>query len=145
MIFFHTHEQVLSRDKTQTRRPKKPGDELRRTDGGIPYVYNTITKRIRYCGGRDYAVQPGRSKHGLGKIRLTDIRMEKLLDISIMSAMAEGILPEGTTRPDLPTEYLRGFILTWERLYKGTPNEWAKNPEVIVLEFELVERYDQHE
>lgn len=145
MIFSRTHEQVLSRDKTQTRRLKKPGDELRRTDGGIPYIYNTITKRIRYCGGRDYAVQPGRSKHGLGKIRITDIRMEKLQKMSLMDAMAESILPEGTTRPDLPTEFIRGFVQTWQRLYLGTPNEWTKNPEVIVLEFELVERYDHHE
>ena len=142
MIFSRTHKQVLSRDKTQTRRPTRPGDELRRSDDGIPYIYNTISKRIRYCAGRDYAVQPGRSKHGLGKIRITDVRMEKLLDISVEGAMAESILPEGTTRPDLPTEYLRGFIIYWEQLYGSTNNAWKHNPRVVVLKFELIERYD---
>ena len=142
MNFSLTHKQVLSRDKTQTRRVTKPGDELRRSNDGIPYIYNTISKRIRYCAGRDYAVQPGRSKHGLGKIRITDVRMEKLLDMNVEDAMAEGILPEGTTRPDLPTEYLRGFIIYWEQLYGSTDNAWKHNPRVVVLKFKLIERYD---
>lgn len=142
MIFSQSYKEVLNRDKTQTRRLAKPGDELRRSEDGVSYIYNTKTKRVRYCVGRDYAVQPGRSKHGLGKIRVNDLRMEKLLKMSLADAMDECILPEKTTRPDFPTEYLRGFIIAWERLYGGTKYAWKHNPEVVVISFLLIERYD---
>lgn len=137
MIFSQTHEQVLSRDKTQTRRPLKPGDELRRSEGDVPYIYNTIMKRVRYCAGRDYAVQPGRSEFGLGKIRINDIRIESLLDITADDVEAEGIMAEANGSPIFA--YLKGFIQTWGKLYAKTLYAWEHNPEVIVLEFELIE------
>lgn len=144
MIFSRTCEQVLNREKTQTRRAAYPKDELRHSDEGIPYIYNTHMKRVRFCADRDYAVQPGRSQHSIGRIKITNIRMEKLWEISLIDAIDEACLPENTTRTYLPTEYLRGFIQTWIRLYGKAQEEyrWENNPDVIVLEFELIERYD---
>ena len=149
MIFSRSHELVLDGSKTQTRRVAYPQDELKVHELGTgwyggTYIYNRQMKRVRFCAGRDYAVQPGRSMHGVGKITITDIRMEMLHDISVADAIAEGILPDGFEGEVTSLDYLHGFIQTWERLYKQShkSHRWESNPKVIVLEFELSERYD---
>lgn len=136
MIFSETADLVMSGDKTQTRRPLKPFDELRTTDEGISYIYNTQMRRVRFCVDKIYAVQPGRSKHGIGYICIKRIRVEKLLSISARDCAAEGIMADVNGPPHMA--FILGFMATWKRLYKGTPYASEHDPDVIVLEFETI-------
>lgn len=114
MIFQHTWEKVLSGEKTQTRRIVKPGDGFTTPlslgvigkDAGrmITTVPNYSTprpgfnniysvcngKRTVYQVNKDYAVQPGRTKSGVARIQLTEIRREDVRNISDEDVAAEG-------------------------------------------------------
>ncbi len=73
MIFTAQHARaVLDNRKTQTRRLVKAG------------------KRCRYSEGHDYAVQPGRGKPAIGRIKILDVREEHVGDITYKDARAEG-------------------------------------------------------
>lgn len=135
MIFRQSAELVLKRKKWQTRRPVKPGQKLRHV-GRHRFIFDTRRGRNLYSVGRDYAVQPGRGKPSLGRIRIRDIRVEKVQDISFEDAKAEGFKTAGMT------PYYSGFLRVWLTLYEGTAFAWGKNPPVFVIEFELIDRYD---
>lgn len=96
MIFTNGRaELVMSGQKTQTRRPVKPGDLLRNTllDNLCVCRVDDVTT-IRYITMRKtYAVQPGRGKAAIGRIRLLDIRREDVRNISGIDARAEGFGP----------------------------------------------------
>lgn len=62
---------IVAGHKTETRRP--------RTDD-----------RCQYRVGKDYAVQPGRGKHEVARIEITDVRQEALGDIDDKGARREG-------------------------------------------------------
>jgi hypothetical protein len=66
-------EKVLAGEKTETRRVVKDGEV-----------------ECRYVPGRDYAVQPGRGKRAIGRIYITDVRREKLKEITHEGALREG-------------------------------------------------------
>jgi hypothetical protein len=69
MIFQHAWQQALDGTKTQTRRTRPPCCTV----------------------GQPVAVQPGRGKHAVGRIRVTAIRYcERAGDISEEDARAEG-------------------------------------------------------
>ena len=68
MIFQHTYKLVLAGNKTHTRRLKRP----------------------RMTVGKSYAVQPGRNKKSVARIVVTEIHQERLGDISLAGARAEG-------------------------------------------------------
>jgi hypothetical protein len=93
---------VLSGRKTETRRPVK---------GDAP---------ARYRVGRTYAVQPGRTKPGIGRIRVTGVRREPLSAIDEEAARREGF-------PDR-----RAFFDYWRRLHGRVDPE----REVWVIRFE---------
>lgn len=151
MIFRHTVDAVLNGTKTQTRRLVKPPP-----DGEVlvgwetsrpPYVWNG---RIKWMVGRTYAVQPGRGKEAVGRIRLTAIRQERLREITAEDAMAEGvhIVPEGYWESEFRlgwfTSPLAAFAALWDSIHKKTGTQWADNPLVWVLGFEAIEaRGDQ--
>lgn len=68
---------ILDGSKTVTRRPAKKDHA-----GYLP---------CRYRPGRTYAVQPGRGKATVARIRVTDVRMEPLSGVySPGEAQAEG-------------------------------------------------------
>lgn len=105
-------ELVLSGEKTQTRRKV---DEI---DSGVDvwddrmlYRYDREPKqctavyqnkiqdwgwtkvpvlRLKWKVGKDYAVQPGRGKKGVGRIQIYMIRLETFASISQADAVAEG-------------------------------------------------------
>lgn len=105
MQFAKTWEKVLSGEKTQTRRLVKLGDKLIELDGLMvvtrktwSYVseweppYRDQIDRAFFVCGNDYAVQPGRGKAAVGRIRITGIRREDVRNISETDAIAEGFV-----------------------------------------------------
>jgi hypothetical protein len=81
-------EKVLAGEKTETRRPVKDGQA-----------------ECRYAPGRDYAVQPGRTKRAIGRIAVADVRREKLGAITHESALREGF------------SKVRAFMDYWRKLH----------------------------
>lgn len=102
---------ILDGRKTETRRPA-------RFENGTEWV------RPPYKPGRTYAVQPGRGKKAIGRIRIVGVRWERFFEgLDEAAAHREGF------------ESVREFISTWLDIY-GRGN-WL-DP-VNVITFELVE------
>jgi hypothetical protein len=153
-MIFRQWKQILDGEKTKIRRPVREGDRLHSIgnfENGKPiapdyYVGND--SRIRWKTWRVYAVQPGRGKKAVGRIRITGIRREWLDDISPEDCLAEGIqeIPNQWGTPWYRCPGLEGgwkssraaFRALWDSIYEGTEFEFAANPEVWVLMFEVV-------
>ena len=136
MIFQHTIDQVLAGTKTQTRRV---------VDAGKPCKYDV---------GKTYSVQPGRGKKGVGRIHIVCINNEHVQDIHPADIHAEGI-PNyicktcgGASLLDymacvrcdggVDTGAMLGeFVSLWDSI-QPVGRRWVDNPEVYVIEFELV-------
>ena len=83
----------------------------------------TRRHKLRYETGKDYAVQPGRGKHAICRVRITDVRQERLLDISDGDVKAEGF------------DGREAFLDRWEQINHAPPGKYEQ---VYVYEFELV-------
>jgi hypothetical protein len=119
-------EKILRDEKTQTRRLVKPGEKgAIYPDGRIWAVWDR-SGHLKWEVGRTYAVCPGCGKPGIGRIRLTAIRKEGLLELSREDEIAEGFHLEGY------------FFITWNRIHNMRGERVLDNPDVWVLEFELV-------
>ena len=174
-MIFKQAQQVVDGTKRQTRRPVKPGERRAyQWPDGIFYYFQdepsyiptviieypvSLTGpdcRIRWQEGKTYAVQPGRGQKSIGRIRLLEIRRERLQEISLEDIKAEGITTpeefariwgEAITRSWLEIAYKRlkkgdlrnAFRYMWRSLYEK-PHRWEDNPDVWVLEFELVKQ-----
>ena len=136
MIFKDTHRYVLDSTKTQTRRLKKSGDF--RQGLGPDQVWEVIRNgRLLYRVGRTYAIQPGRGKKSVGRVRIINIRQESLQDISAEDCIAEGLIShhrEHAAVADLKQQ----FKMLWDGIHILNDQRWNDNPQVWVLEFELV-------
>ena len=102
-------EKILAGEKTVTRRPVKYDP------AGEPLP-------CRYEPGRDYALQPGRGKKAVGRIRVLDVRREPLAEVDTADARREGFYggPE--------------FAAYWSKLYGSyDPTELVDR-----IEFELL-------
>ena len=127
MIFRHTWQKVLSGQKSQTRRLAQDSDRLWTVEqeGKAPEKVLWRGDRVKWRTGRSYAVQPGRGKKAVARIRLLDIRYELLGHITEVEARAEGFAS------------LTEFQHIWQKIhgnYDRTQPVWA-------LEFRLVEKY----
>ena len=80
-------------------------------------------------------------------LEITDVRVERLQDISEADAVAEGCKP---IRPELVQDGLivrlgrsavEEFRLVWEEIHGG--GSWEKNPWVWVIEFKKLEQQEQ--
>ena len=80
-------------------------------------------------------------------LEITDVRVERLQDISEADAVAEGCKP---IRPELVQDGLivrpwcsavEEFRLVWEQIHGG--GSWEKNPWVWVIEFKKLEQQEQ--
>lgn len=130
-------QKVLDGPKTQTRRLVK-GDEYvwLGPNASIVEVCDS-NNRLKWRVGNTYAVQPGRGKHAVGRIGITKIRRERLQEIAYDDMIAEGIRKLYRCPQWLPGEALKSFCELWDSIHpKG--KRWADNPEVWVLEFELI-------
>jgi hypothetical protein len=136
--------------KTQTRRLVKPGEtdnieialELASAVGGglrgvceIDTVYTGWDNhRIKWQVGKTYAIQPGRTTKAIGRIRITEIRQERLWDMTVDDALDEGVFA-------IPYSALSvRFAKLWDTIHTKPGTRYDDNPEVWVLEFELVKR-----
>jgi uncharacterized protein YhfF len=125
MIFSEEHvAMILAGTKTQTRRLAKSGELLMTRNFFWDYVNSK--GRIKWMQERTYAVQPGRGKTAVARIRLKHIHRESLKTISIEDAHAEG----GYT--------IEEFTSMWNSFHTQTGTRWEDNPLVWVLAFELV-------
>lgn len=130
-------QKVLDGTKTQTRRLVKGGEYVWTEPSiGIAEVCDS-NNRLKWCVGNTYAVQLGRGKHAVGRIGITKIRREPVQSITEADAIAEGVRKLYRCPQWLPDEARRSFKELWDSIHpKG--KRWADNPEVWVLEFELV-------
>jgi len=104
--------------------------------------------QIKWMVGKTYAVQPGRGKKAVGHFCITGIRRERLQNISDKDIEAEGICLKQNFSGDLGwfngldhLLYPRrewAFKALWNNINKKPGSRWADNPEVWVLEFEVV-------
>jgi hypothetical protein len=155
-MIFKQIDEILSGQKTQTRRVCKP-DETWDGDSGPHGQIDIITVcsggRVKWEVGRTYAVVPKRGQpavwwkqangrvyqqsdtylHLVGegyreaRIRITAIRREPLQSITELDARAEGVASVGVYR-DL-----------WASINGKTKGaRWADSPDVWVLTFEVV-------
>lgn len=158
MIFQHTWQQVLDGAKTQTRRRVKPTH-------GECYLYDDYTgeplgilavgtdKSWLYACGKTYAVQPGRGKHAVGRIRITGLRREDVRTISDDDVKAEGFssrdefLKTWVAMHDKDVTIDNRNHAIWkqakattymEPLEHGLPTRPADRYDAWVIEFELV-------
>lgn len=139
MNFSKTYMLVINGQKVQIRFPIKEGDSLELSeDGEFTYIFNKTHKRISYCTGKDYAVQAGRGQPSVGRIRILAIREENLLDITLDDAIAEGGMLPKEGRLYHGSDFIKGFLETWEARYGGTEHDVSHNPRVHVFEFELI-------
>jgi len=134
MIFLPEHcELILAGLKTQTRRLVKSYEQLEAAQMIVaPY------HRIRFIVGQTYAIQPGRGKRSIGRIRIMAIRQERLQDITAGACVREGVPRMSMANYERDAAYYwSSFAATWDQINrKGT--RWADDPEVWVLTFEVV-------
>lgn len=152
-MIFKQWEDVLAGRKTQTRRIVKPGEACRdgmsvaKTWSNV--VLGTTGHRawepyyLKWQVGRTYAVQPGRGKKAVGRIRITEIRRERLQEISLEDVLAEGVgiringeLYPITVRDVAHEEFAR----LWGSIHTKPGTRWQDDPETWALTFELAQR-----
>jgi len=130
-------DKILRGEKTQTRRVVKEGDKAELWVGRV--LHNG---RLKWELDGDYAVQPGRGKHSVARIKLLDIRREPVQHITADDARAEGItldISDGDySKLLLDTWALEAFESLWDSINTAKGKRWADNPAVWVLQFELV-------
>ncbi len=148
---------MLAGTKTQTRRPVsargyKAGDvlwvreewaELHNYEGANWPLY-----RSNFMGDEGIKWRPARTmlrKISRDQLRITDIRRQRLQDITEADAIAEGVrsvVGERGTFFEMPgvgqaiTARMCFEICIWHTIYGA--DDWAKNPEVDAITFERV-------
>lgn len=154
-MIFRQWEKVLSKDKTQTRRLRRPlhttipphKDSVAVVRTGYHYGGKQRSRTL-WVVGKDYAVQPpgepGSKKRGeksVGRIRITGIHTEPLQNISDEDLIKEGFICYedigGAVLDDLQPDR-EAFIETWDDMYKDEPGyRWNDNPNIWVIDFVL--------
>jgi len=139
VIFQPEHcDWIVQGDKTQTRRAVKPGE----TRFGAISFGETETLCVRHPDGRTkwkvggrYGVQTGFGFPATAWFKVTDIRQERLQDISPEDVIEEGF---GVWQGDYHQADVAAFSDAWDAIYAGQPEcQWDANPLVWVLVFEV--------
>lgn len=93
---------VVAGHKTVTRRPRTGSNPSEKAGGWID-------DPCRYKAGKTYAVQPGRGKKAIGRIRILSVRPETMTDLDDDEARLEGFANT------------REFVAKWLGIYgKGS-------------------------
>ena len=85
MIFQYTYQQILDDKKWATRRVMNPGDVLLENPTRL-----VVNGRTKWQVGKRYAIQPSRGKKAVGRIEITGIYQERLGQMTVEDALAEG-------------------------------------------------------
>lgn len=134
-------DKVLSGEKTQTRRMKKEGEYF----VGGSFTRVMVKKqnlyrmsRVKWMIGRTYAVQPGRGKKAVGRMKLLAIREEPLRDIAWRDVKAEGVDLSGLVSRgrNRDTDAGHRFARLWDSINTKSGTLWRDNPTVWVLTFQ---------
>lgn len=164
-MYFKQINEIISGQKTQTRRLVKSGERLNMAS--LQNMVQTKTGRLKWQVGRDYAVQPGRGKPGVWwnsttrewdeyapmsrdgvadhwdslRIRITDIRQKALHDIGEADARAEGCA--GYTyykhmRTHLDWTPREEYRTLWDSINTRKGTRWVDNPDVWCISFQVV-------
>ena len=135
-------DKVLSGEKTQTRRLKRENEYFTRGSFGQPDCVSRRSETTldirKWVVGRTYAVQPGRGKKAVGRIKLLVIREESLQDMSGADAIAEGWPRDREFFPRMNTaiKALIWFRNLWNSINKKPGARWEDNPGVWALTFQ---------
>lgn len=145
MIFRPEHcAKILRREKTQTRRLVRDGDQVERDTTGAIVAVRRCTKRgwrDLYVVNYSYAFCPGRGKRQMGRFVITQIRQERVRDIDTFAAAAEGCdgIATGRDGERIILRYLVDhYALVWDSINQH-PHAWGDNPPVYALTFEVVQ------
>lgn len=140
------------------RPPYNPSDILwvRETFRDLPVLPDgTYTNRVHYYYKADGDLRPAgwrdrwRPSIHMPReaarlfLRVTDVRVERLRDLTITDLQNEGIMPEGyiSQYSALTSDYFEQFRELWDRTIKPadlTLYGWEANPWVWVIEFEWI-------
>ncbi len=72
-------------------------------------------------------------------LEITDVRVERLQDISRADIRAEGLLcPPELASDDVSPNYRDWYPVAWRELWESTGGDWNANPWVWVVEFKRV-------
>jgi hypothetical protein len=166
MIFTQPHIKLIERGlKTQTRRLVREGERaVLEYDDPPNFISYTLpihmvrlpppdgyrivavlhpNGRTKWEVGRDYAMQPGRTKRAVGRIPpLVRIDLERVREIGEADAVAEGC--QALYADDKAAATGEAPIMTavelyaevWDEINPRTGDRWSANPLVWVLEWE---------
>lgn len=125
------------------------GLQVRHYGGGTGehIVYRATNPNAIYCKsaeGREYPVKwkpsihmPRHSSRIL--LEITDVRVERLQDISRADIRAEGLqCPPELASDDVSPNYRDWYPAAWKELWNSTGGDWDANPWVWVIEFKRV-------
>jgi hypothetical protein len=131
---------VMHSKKTMTRRIISRYEMFYADKDTPPTVYVKCPdgkQRIKWQVGRTYAVQPGRGKASIGRVKLLGLFRERLQDISDADVCAElGVAADIR----MGRGWLRNaFAELWDSINKMPGTRYLDNPKVNALTFELVE------
>lgn len=111
-------DKVIRGRKTETRRLSREGESIAngvlwsRQHSPKPHSFLGIRRLFRV--GQSYAVVPGRGQHQVGRVVVTQLRLERLFDITQESVDRECF---GAT----PQEYISRFQAMYKRSAKWNP------------------------
>ena len=116
--------------KTQTRRLVKEGDDVIQH-----YVIQGVFRngRLLWRLNNTYAVQPGRGKKAVGRVRVTLIRRRRFEQMTMHDAIAEGA--DASLDGHMCLVWARR---TWNKTHKVYGTRAQDNPDVWVLTLEWV-------
>lgn len=91
---------------------------------------------------------PGRHRQGMHMPRwasrltltLTDVRVQRLQEISEADARAEGVKPTGWEGSDVPCHCRIAFRDLWNSLHRKADERWEDNPWIYALTFSVEQR-----
>lgn len=130
-------ELILAGKKTTTRRVIK-SDQYADAVGGMVFGVRRDGKYV-WEMGKDYAVQPGRGKRAVARIKILEIRRERLRDCTADDCRAEGLEPDESLSPFMQNvDLLDRWEALWNSLHDVPGERMRDNPMVWVLRFEVV-------
>ena len=71
-------------------------------------------------------------------LEITDVRLERVQDISEEDAYREGVIPTVADEPKYTHRYRWPFVLLWDSINAKRGYSWESNPMVWVVEFKRV-------